>query len=259
MSAGHHQLYRAGDTPVHRLPPQCKLAAVAVFALVVVATPREWFAAFGAYALLLAGVAVTARVPAGSVLRRMVIEIPFVLFALAIPFIGTGERVQVAGLSLSLPGLWAAWNILAKATLGVVASILLAATTEPRMLLLGARRLRLPPMLVQIAMFMLRYMDVILEEMRRMRVARESRGFTARDARHIPVVARSAGALFIRSYERGERVHLAMLSRGYTGSMPVIQDLTPSAGQWLLAGTLPGAALALLLGTWGLRAMWGMS
>ena len=49
-----------------------------------------------------------------------------------------------------------------------------------------------------------------------MRVARESRGFSARDPRHWPVLARSAGALFIRSYERGERVHLAMLSRGYT-------------------------------------------
>ena len=53
-----------------------------------------------------------------------------------------------------------------------------------------------------------------------MRIARESRGFDARDVRHWPVLARSAGALFIRSYERGERVHLAMLSRGYTGTMP---------------------------------------
>jgi cobalt/nickel transport system permease protein len=65
--------------------------------------------------------------------------------------------------------------------------------------------------------FMVRYLDVVTDEMRRMKVARESRGFTARNPRHWPVVARSAGALFIRSYERGERVHLAMLSRGYTG------------------------------------------
>ncbi|GAA2865680.1 cobalt ECF transporter T component CbiQ [Streptosporangium fragile] len=253
MGAGHHhQLYRPGDTPVHRLPPQCKLAAAAGFALVVVATPREWFGAFGLYAALLAGAAYAARVPPGFVLRRMAVEIPFVAFALAVPFIGIGERVAVLGVSLSVEGLWAAWNILAKATLGVVASILLAATTEPRLMLLGAQRLRLPPLLVQIAMFMLRYMDVILEEMRRMRVARESRGFVARDVRHIPVIARSAGALFIRSYERGERVHLAMLSRGYTGSMPVIQDLAASSRQWLVAGMLPGAALAVLLGTWGL-------
>ncbi|WP_326819817.1 cobalt ECF transporter T component CbiQ [Streptosporangium sp. NBC_01756] len=251
-SGHHHQLYRPGDTPVHRLPPQCKLVAVACFALVVVATPREWFWAFGLYALLLAAVAFSARVPPPFLLRRMAVEIPFVIFAMALPFIGSGARVPFLGVSFSVAGLWAAWNILAKATLGVLASVLLAATTEPRLMLLGAQRLRLPPLLVQIAMFMLRYMDVIMDEMRRMKVARESRGFVARDVRHIPVIAKSAGALFIRSYERGERVHLAMLSRGYTGSMPVIQDLSASSRQWLTAGMLPGVALVVLLGTWGL-------
>ncbi|MET9248262.1 cobalt ECF transporter T component CbiQ [Nonomuraea sp. NPDC003709] len=249
MGAGHHhQLYLPGDSVVHRLPPQCKLLAVFAFAIVVVATPRERFWAFAVYAVLLGAVAVAARVPLAYVLRRMVIEVPFVLFAFLIPVIGLGERTTVLGLSLSVPGLWAAWNILAKATLGVIASILLAATTEPRVILIGAQRLRLPALLVQIAMFMLRYMDVIMDEMRRMRVARESRGFEARDLRHVPVIARSAGALFIRSYERGERVHLAMLSRGYTGQMPVIQDISASVRQWGIALALPAMALAV----WGL-------
>ncbi|WP_246264526.1 energy-coupling factor transporter transmembrane component T family protein [Acrocarpospora pleiomorpha] len=103
-------------------------------------------------------------------------------------------------------------------------------------------------MLTQIATFMLRYVDVIVDEMRRMRVARESRAFVAKDIRHLPVVARSAGALFIRSYERGERVHLAMLSRGYTGTMPIIHDVPGSAAQWALAATLPMTAIAVLLG-----------
>ncbi|MFI6743345.1 cobalt ECF transporter T component CbiQ [Nonomuraea sp. NPDC050451] len=249
MGAGHHhQLYLPGDSVVHRLPPQCKLLAVFAFAIVVVATPRERFWAFAVYAALLGAVAVAARVPLTHVLRRMVIEVPFVLFAFLIPVIGLGERTTVLGVSLSVPGLWAAWNILAKATLGVIASILLAATTEPRVILIGAQRLRLPALLVQIAMFMLRYMDVIVDEMRRMRVARESRGFEARDLRHIPVIARSAGALFIRSYERGERVHLAMLSRGYTGQMPMIQDISASVRQWGIALALPAVALAI----WGL-------
>ncbi|TDD09413.1 cobalt ECF transporter T component CbiQ [Nonomuraea deserti] len=247
MGAGHHhQLYLPGVSVVHRLPPQCKLLAVLAFALVVVATPRERFWAFAAYAALLGGVALAARVPVAHMVRRMVIEVPFVLFALLIPVIGLGERITVLGLSLSVPGLWAAWNILAKATLGVAASVLLAATTEPREVLIGAQRLRLPGLLVQIAMFMLRYLDVIMDEMRRMRVARESRGFEARNFRQIPVVARSAGALFIRSYERGERVHLAMLSRGYSGRMPMIRDISASVGQWGTALALPAAALAVL-------------
>jgi cobalt/nickel transport system permease protein len=70
---------------------------------------------------------------------------------------------------------------------------------------------------VQIMGFMVRYLDVVGDELARMRVALASRGFTPRDPRHWPVIARSAGALFIRSYERGERVHLAMVSRGYDG------------------------------------------
>ena len=124
---------------------------------------------------------------------------------------------------MSEPGLLAAWALLAKGTLGVLASLLLAATTEPRDLLLGLERLRLPQQLVQIMGFMIRYVDVVTDEMRRMRIARESRGFTARNPRHWPVVARSLGALFIRSYERGERVHLAMVSRGYTGRLPDVR------------------------------------
>lgn len=253
MGAGHHhRLFLPGDTAIHRLPPQCKLAAVVAFAVVVVATPREAFWAFAFYAALLVAVAAAARVPPAFVLRRMAVEVPFVLFAVALPVIGLGERVQVLGLSLSVAGLWAAWNILAKATLGVAASVLLAATTEPRALLLGARRLRLPSLLVQIAMFMLRYMDVILDEARRMRVARESRGFRARDLRQAPVLARSAGALFIRSYERGERVHLAMLSRGYTGEMPVIDDRRATARDWRAAALLPAAALLAATISWSL-------
>jgi cobalt/nickel transport system permease protein len=222
------------------------------FAVAVVATPRERFWAFGVYALLLAAIALAARLPAGFVLRRMAIEVPFVLFAIALPVIGTGERTEVLGVSLSAPGLWAAWNILAKATLGVAASILLAATTEPRMLLLGAERLRLPRLLVQIATFMLRYMDVILDQMRRMKIARESRGFVARDIRQAPVFGKSAGALFIRAYERGERVHLAMLSRGYTGQMPMIRDLSASARDWGTAALLPCLAAATAALSWSL-------
>jgi cobalt/nickel transport system permease protein len=188
--------------------------------LIVVATPREWYPVFAGYLLLLLGVIAVSEVPPLYIARRMVIETPFVVFALLMPFIADGPPTQLLGLTVSQPGLLAAWGLLAKGTLGVVASLTLAATTEPRDLLAGLETLRLPNQLVQIMGFMMRYLDVVTDEMRRMRIARESRGFTARNIRHWPVVARSAGALFIRSYERGERVHLAMMSRGYTGTMP---------------------------------------
>ncbi|MCX4581596.1 cobalt ECF transporter T component CbiQ [Streptomyces sp. NBC_01481] len=253
MGAGHtHKLYRHGHSPIHALPPHCKLAAVFGFVLVVVSTPREAVWAFALYAVLLAAVAALARIPAGFLLRRLLIEIPFVAFAVLMPFVVPGEQVRVLGLSVSVPGLWGAWNVLAKGTLGVAASVILASTTELRSLLLGLQRLKLPPMLVQIASFMIRYGDVITDEMRRMSIARRSRGFEARGIRHWGVLGKSAGALFIRSYERGERVHLAMVSRGYTGTMPVIDEVTASRAQWTYAAALPFTALAVCLLGWSL-------
>jgi cobalt/nickel transport system permease protein len=251
VGAGHaHRLYRAGETPVHRLPPQCKLIAAVTFVLAVVATPREQVWAFGGYAVMLALVAGLARVPPGFVARRVVIELPFVAFAFLVPFVARGHQISVLGVMVSENGLWAAWNILAKGTLGVVASILLAASTEPRELLLGIERLRVPPLLTQIATFMLRYGDVILDELRRMKVARAARGFEARDLRQAGVLARSVGALFLRSYERGERVYLAMVSRGYEGQMPVIREVGASRLQWATASLLPLAAGLVAASAW---------
>ncbi|MFD8818300.1 cobalt ECF transporter T component CbiQ [Streptomyces sp. NPDC059627] len=253
MGAGHaHRLYRHAHSPVHALPPHTKLAAAFAFVLVVVSTPRTAMWAFALYAVLLAGVAHHARVPAGFLLKRLLIEVPFLAFAVLMPFVAEGERVDVLGLSLSVNGLWGAWNVLVKGTLGVATSVLLAATTELRALLLGLERLKLPPLLVQIASFMIRYGDVVTDEMRRMRIARQSRGFEARGVRHWGVLAKSAGALFIRSYERGERVHLAMVSRGYAGSMPVVDEVTASRAEWSYAFALPLSALVVCLSGWAL-------
>jgi cobalt/nickel transport system permease protein len=221
MGAGHgHKLHFHGHSVVHRTPAHLKLLALLGFMLLVVATPSGWYAGYAVEAVALAVVVALSRVPATYLLPRMLVELPFVVFALLLPFIATGPTTEVLGVSVSEPGLHAGLTLLLKATLGVLAGLTLAATTEPQDLLRGLERLRLPSQLVQIMGFMVRYLDVVTGEMQRMRIARESRGFTARNPAHWPVLARSAGALFIRSYERGERVHLAMLSRGYSGRLP---------------------------------------
>ncbi len=216
MGAGHgHRLHYHGHSPVHRAEPHVKLLSLLGFVFVVVATPGDLYPVFAGYALLLGTLVVWSTVPPTYLLKRMVFEVPFLAFACLVPFVATGPTVEVLGLSMSEPGLVAAVALVIKGTLGVLASLLLAATTEPHDLVRGLERLRMPALMVQILAFMVRYLDVVGDEMRRMRIALTSRGFTARDPRHWPVIARSAGALFIRSYERGERVHLAMLSRGH--------------------------------------------
>jgi cobalt/nickel transport system permease protein len=241
------------SSPLHRARPQCKIAATVAFVLAVVATPREAFWAFGLYALLLGGLAVLGRVPPAVLARRLVIETPFLAFAVFLPVVGRGQRVEVLGVPLAVEGLWGAWNIVAKGTLGVAASAILAATTPVAELLAGLDRLRLPRVLTTIAGFMVRYGDVIAGEVRRMRIARISRGHDPRWIWQARAVAASAGTLFIRSYERGERVYLAMVSRGYAGSMPVLQDLGATPGQWLAALAVPAAAALVAATALGLR------
>jgi cobalt/nickel transport system permease protein len=163
---------------------------------------------------------VASQVPPLYLGKRMVVEVPFVLFALLVPFVGHGPQVEVLGLTVSEPGLVAAAGLLAKGTLGVLASLTLAATTEPDDILRGLQRLRMPDQIVQIMGLMIRYLDVVTGEMGRMLTAMRSRGCDPRSPRHWPALAKALGALFIRSYERGERIHLAMLSRGYTGTLP---------------------------------------
>ena len=221
MGAGHgHKLHYHGHSLVHRAPAHVKLLVLVGFMLVVVATPRDWYAAFALYAVALLTVVGASRVPPVYLAKRMVIELPFVMFAVLVPFVAHGPQVQVLGVSLSEPGLVAAGGLLMKGTLGVLASLTLAATTEPQDVLRGLQRLRMPDQIVQIMGFMIRYLDVVTGEMARMLVAMRSRGCDPRSPRHWPALARALGALFIRSYERGERIHLAMLSRGYAGRLP---------------------------------------
>jgi cobalt/nickel transport system permease protein len=218
---GHgHALHYAVNSPVHRLPSHIKIIGLLGFMIMVVATPAQWYAAFAGYLGVLLALVALSRVPPTYLLPRMVVEIPFVVFALLLPFLSLGPRTEFLGLTVSASGLVAAWTMLAKATLGVIAGLTLAATTEPQEMVRGLERLRLPNTMVQIMSFMVRYLEVVGDDLRRQQIALASRGFSARNPRHWPILARSAGALFIRCYERGERVHLAMLSRGYNGRMP---------------------------------------
>jgi cobalt/nickel transport system permease protein len=128
----------------------------------------------------------------------------------------------------------------------------MASTTTIPHVLAGLERLRVPRTMVAITAFMIRYGDVIGDEVRRLRVARESRGAGGGRVAHARAIATSAGALFVRSYERGERVHLAMMSRGYAGTMPV-RDAPATWRSWAVCLAWPAAAAAVALTAWGLQ------
>lgn len=259
MGGGHsHPLYHDGESAVHRLPGEVKVAALVVFVLAVVATPREMFWPFGIYALILLTIWGLARIPLRWILPRMLIEVPFLVLAVLLPFAEGGRRIEIAGLSLSVAGLYAAWGIVIKGTLGVAASLTIAATTTARELPLALSRLGMPALVTSVLVLMVRYIDVLSAEAGRMRMARMSRGDSPHALHQAGATAKSVGALFLRSYERGERVYLAMLSRGYDGTVPALV-LGPggaagaSARVWMLAMLPAVVAVVVATSAWVLR------
>ncbi|HVM21628.1 MAG TPA: cobalt ECF transporter T component CbiQ [Egibacteraceae bacterium] len=246
MGAGHaHALYVHEHSPVHRLPPEVKVAAAFAFAAAVAVTPREQLWAFAVHAGTLAVTARVGRLRAGFVATRMLVVLPFIAFAFLIPFVASGDRVDVLGVAVSREGLWGAWNILVKALLGVTVSILLAATTPIPDILRGLERLRVPAPLTTIAMFMVRYLELVAAELGRTRTAMAARGYNPRWLWQSRPLATAAGAVFIRTYERGERVHAAMLSRGYRGAMPALGHPVARARDWRV-GLVPAASAAVI-------------
>jgi cobalt/nickel transport system permease protein len=197
----------AGDSPVHSLDPRVKIVGLIGLVLVAVTLPPGAWAAFGALAAILVGLAAASRLRPLFVLGRMTIEVPFLLAAAVLPF--TAEDGLVLGASVAL-----------KVSISVLAMVILSSTTPFPSLLRGFEMLGAPRLILTIVAFMWRYLHVLAGEVSRMQTARAARGYSAgwlwQAASTGPLIA----TLFLRTLERGERVHLAMRSRLYDGSMP---------------------------------------
>jgi cobalt/nickel transport system permease protein len=197
----------AGDSLVHRLDPRVKIVGLIGLVLVAVTLPPGAWAAFGALAAFLLGLVAVARLRPLYVLGRMTIELPFLLAAAILPF--TTEDGLVLGASVAL-----------KVSISVLAMVILSSTTPFPSLLRGFEMLKAPRLILAIVAFMWRYLHVLAGEVSRMQTARVARGYSAGWVWQAASTGSLIATLFVRSLERGERVHLAMRSRLYDGSMP---------------------------------------
>ncbi len=251
--------YSDRDSIVHRLDPRTKFVATLVLILAVALTPPDMWLSYAVYAGLLAVCLVASRVPPRYVLRRSLVIVPFVaLIAVFVPFFHDG---QIAGsyslggwqLSVTYDGLQVLRNILVRAWLSITALVLLAATTRMSELLHAMEMLHLPRVLVMILSFMYRYIFVLVDEVMRLKMARTSRNFGSGGTRlwRVRVVGSMIGTLFIRSYERAERVYAAMVSRGFDGGTRSLRRLrlgkADFAAAALCAGSIAVAMMAVVL------------
>ncbi len=207
----------AGTGIVHRLDARIKLIASLVFVVCVIVTPIGWWTALGIEGLTLAFVVGLAGIPPRELGRRWLAF--FVLFGFLTFMVAPAnpERARY--------GLWVvAATILVKNSLALLTMLVLAATTPWHKLLAALRKLGIPPVLVATLQFMDRYRHVLMEEFERMSTARRARTFDRRGSLAWSLLTGLFGLLFLRTFERAERVHGAMVARGWTGVIRSLDD-----------------------------------
>jgi cobalt/nickel transport system permease protein len=249
--------YRAGNSPIHRLDPRVKVLITVLFIVSNVLLPDGAWIAFLLAGLLIFLVSALSGLGAGFTLRRSFVALPFALAAVTAIFALPGRpigtlRLGVWELVATDAGLVRFASIVIRSWLSVQLAILLTATTRFPDLMHALRHLRVPPILVAIVSFMYRYLFVLSEEATRLLRARDARSARVPAMRgggsvvwRARVAGNMAGQLFLRSYERSDRIYSAMLSRGYAGQFLTLNPHRMRPYDWFAAALASGAMLLL--------------
>ncbi len=223
--------YSDRNSLIHRLDPRTKLVSTFLFIAVVTLTPPDRWLSYAVYLTILIGWLLLSRLPLNYVLKRSLIVLPFVaMIAIFIPFFHKGEvagsyNIWLWHVSVTYSGLMVLRNILIRAWLSILSLILLTSTTRMPDLLIGLEQLHMPRVMVMLLSFMYRYIFVLVDEVTRMKQARDSRNFGGRRLWQIRTIGNMIGTLFIRAYERGERGYAAMVARGFDGHSRTLKRL----------------------------------
>ena len=251
-AAGFLDRYLEGGSWFHRADARIKLVMALGFIFATTSIPPgKWtgFALMMALVWLAAGVS---RVGLLRVFLRSLVAIPFILIALPTVFTKPGAPLFELDLALfaltgTQEGLDFFISVLLKSWTSVTAAVVLTATTPPLRLLEALRSIRIPAVLVAIVMLMYRYLFVLVEEAQSMMRARAARSAAIGPKSGGSLVWRAksaggmAGSLFIRTLDRSERIYMAMVARGYDGTIRQA-DAAP-----LRRGAMVALALALCI------------
>jgi cobalt/nickel transport system permease protein len=231
------------DSPLARLDPRWRLAGLLLCMLAAALLHTLGAAVVGSLAAVL--LAFTARMPwRWFVQRLLIVAVPLAIFVLPVPLLA---EEWTGGARLA--GLFA----LKALTLTIVAATLVI-SGAPDVTLKAAHALRVPGLLIHLALLSYRYLFIVGDELARLRVALRVRGFRNRaNAHSYRTVAQAAGTLLVHGYERAERVSQAMRCRGFDcrfRSLAVFRTrrVDVLALTLITAGVLAIVALDLLLG-----------
>jgi cobalt/nickel transport system permease protein len=236
------------DSPLARLDPRWKLAALTPAALLV-AVLNSLSTAVLAFtgAVLLAGLS---RLPVKWYLSRLgALALFLALFVVLLPFLlhGGGPSWELCSVRVCWYGLRVALVLCLKALAVVTLVLVLLATAPLGATLKAAHALHVPGLFVQLVMLTYRYLFVLAGELARLRVALRVRGYRNRANRHsYRTVGHVAGTLLVRGYERAERVGQALRCRGFDGQFRSLAEFRTGAADWLFFSIVVGSAAGLL-------------
>jgi cobalt/nickel transport system permease protein len=247
VGAFHLDANSQGATFWHKLAPRTRLLCALLFVFATALTPNGHWGTWLTYGIGLGILLLSSRITFTVLLRRVAIEMVFMtVVIIGTLFRGGGEVLwQWGWLKVTTVGLMILGSVTLKALLCLLMMNLLVITTPIPVLLNAFAALGMPPLLVAIMASMYRYIDVLVEEFGTMRRAAASRNLMGSNHWQRVVVGNMIGSLFIRTYERGDRIHQAMLSRGYSGLTPVAEF---PKGRWLDIVALTVTVAWLLLG-----------
>jgi len=212
------------DSPVHRLDPRAKI--VTALALIVAAVSFERHQISALLPLLFFPVALGAlgRIPAGVILRKLVLALPFVLFVgIFNPLLDRETMLRLGSIGIS--GGWLSFlSILLRSALTLGTALVLLAVTGIPAIGAGLERLGAPRVFVVQLLFLYRYLFVLGEEALRMSRARAQRSFDGRGT-GLKATASLLGNLMLRTLDRAERIYTAMKSRGFNGEVRLRRSL----------------------------------
>lgn len=228
-------------SPIHFLDARVKIVIFFALIFVSLSTPANAFACFGFYIFVIFVFAIISKVPFWFYAKRVLFFFPFIflmtVFMLFISKDGS-SFYNVLGIRLYKNGALAAWNIWAKSLISVSSLLVLSATTSFPVLMRAFESFRVPKIITDIASFTYRYIFVIPDEAMRMKRAGDARAYRPRWLWHSKTIGNIIGVLFLRSYERSERIYASMCARGFDGRFYFEELPEFKAGQIIFAFAL---------------------
>ncbi|MBU1239949.1 cobalt ECF transporter T component CbiQ [Myxococcota bacterium] len=233
--------------------PRSKIIIFLGALLLTLSIPADQPRLFWVPALFLLAMAITTKFPPRRLLAPLLLSVPILAgTCLVLIFTkGGGDTIHIGSLAMSETALTVARNLTVRTALSLFCVALLLHTTPLHQLLGGLSWFRIPGLFLELLSFTVRYMAMIGNELAKMRRAAASRGYGSRWFWQARVLGFMAGSLFIRAHGRGECIHRAMISRGYTSqSLHAPQESMKPADFLLMGGAISLFALTLLSGLW---------